>query len=68
MKFWTGKVSETDDYNRLIGNVFYDGRTIQGPWAIMNPESFRLHGVGVGTGRGQKYEKQPDDKWLKTAG
>ena len=26
------------------------------------------HGVGLGTGRGQKFVKQDDERWLKVAG
>jgi len=32
----------------------YDARTIAGPWAYMCPQHFRLHGVGLGLGKGQK--------------
>jgi len=35
----------------------YDGKTIYGPWANMCEEHFRLHGVGLGTGRGQRLIK-----------
>lgn len=32
----------------------YDGKTQQGPWANMCGECFVTHGVGLGTGRGQR--------------
>lgn len=32
----------------------YDGKTVQGPWANMCEECFGTHGVGLGTGRGQR--------------
>lgn len=32
----------------------YDGKTIRGPWANMCEECFGTHGVGLGTGRGQR--------------
>jgi hypothetical protein len=32
----------------------YDGRTKSGPWANMCITHFNLHGVGLGTGKGQK--------------
>ena len=32
----------------------YDGKTNHGPWANMCAECFRTHGVGLGTGLGQK--------------
>lgn len=32
----------------------YDGKTVQGPWANMCEPCFASHGVGLGTGRGQR--------------
>lgn len=32
----------------------YDGKTITGPWANMCDDCFGEHGVGLGTGKGQK--------------
>jgi hypothetical protein len=32
----------------------YDGATTQGPWAYMCEEHFASHGVGLGTGVGQR--------------
>jgi hypothetical protein len=32
----------------------YDGKTTQGPWAYMCDNCFKEHGVGLGTGRGQR--------------
>ena len=32
----------------------YDGATMMGPWANMCEECFELHGIGLGTGKGQK--------------
>jgi hypothetical protein len=32
----------------------YDGKTKQGPWAFMCETHFKVHGVGLGTGAGQK--------------
>ena len=72
-KIWYGDVKNIDDYGRAIDNVFIDGRTKHGPWAIMNPTSFEMYGVGLGTGRGQKYQKSavgPDGSfsWAKVEG
>lgn len=68
-RFWIGDVPKRDDFGLAIDKVFFDGRTQQGPWAIMTPYSWRAYGVGrTGLGRGQKYEKQTDGKWLKTEG
>lgn len=32
----------------------YDGKTNSGPWAYMCETCFYIHGVGLGTGRGQR--------------
>jgi hypothetical protein len=32
----------------------YDGKTVHGPWAYMCDLHFGQHGIGLGTGRGQK--------------
>jgi len=33
----------------------YDGKTVMGPWANMCTPCFERQGVGLGTGRGQRY-------------
>jgi len=68
-KYWMGPVPTTCDLSRApITCEFVDGRTIRGYWAIMHPDAHRLYGVGCGTGKGQRYKKQPDGKWLKVEG
>jgi len=37
---------------------FIDGRTKDGPWALMCTQCHYMHGVGLGTGRGQKYDSK----------
>ena len=32
----------------------YDGRTTLGPWAYMCQSCFRIYGVGLGLGKGQR--------------
>lgn len=64
-KFWMGTVSDKDDFGKPIVDTFIDGKTTMGPWANMNPDSFKQHGVGLGIGKGQMYRKQPDGKWKK---
>lgn len=55
---WTGSVPDKcDTCGAPIDGEFYDAATKMGP------------GRGrVGPGRGQKYEKQADGRWLKTEG
>lgn len=41
----------------------YDGKTNWGPWAYMCEDDFRHHGVGLGTGKGQRLIlRSGDDK------
>jgi hypothetical protein len=60
-----------------LTDTFIDGATTSGQWAIICPtcwnEGYKKPGVcglggALGTGRGQKYTKQPDGRWLKTDG
>lgn len=76
-RYWLGDVPEQCDLklgferhgaHSSIGKVFVDGRTRGGPWAIMCENCHQTQGVGLGQDYGQKYEKQEDGKWLKTAG
>ena len=36
----------------------YDGKTRDGPWANMCEYHFRLHGIGLGVGKGQKLTEE----------
>lgn len=68
-KYWSGQIGPNDDFDRPIEDVFIDGRTAQGSWAIMSLESWERYGYHrLGMGCGQRYEKQPDGRWLKTDG
>lgn len=40
----------------LVGKPFVDGKTMMGPWADMCLKCHRFYGVGLGTGKGQKYD------------
>lgn len=45
------------------GEFFVDGKTKQGPWALMCPECFESHGIGrLGQGLGQKYDGKTFEK------
>ena len=68
-RYWMGHVGLKDDFNDPIEKIFYDGKTLMGPWAIMTPQSWRKVGcMRTGTGYAQKYEKQSDGRWLKVEG
>lgn len=46
-----------DICGRTLSNsgIFVDGKTRQGPWAIMCTHCHSSRGVGLGVGKGQKY-------------
>jgi hypothetical protein len=68
-QYWHGTINAKDDFGGHITNIVIDGKTVHGPWALMNEKSWRAHGCGrLGTGYGQKYQKQADGKWLKIEG
>jgi hypothetical protein len=68
-KYWMGsRIGDRDDFDNPIKDQFIDGATRHGPWGIMSPYSHRVHGIGLGTGRGQRYKRQKDGQWLKVEG
>lgn len=53
---WIGeKPTKCDLCRGTLEGGWVDGRTKQGPWANMCALCFIEHGVGLGTGFGQKY-------------
>jgi hypothetical protein len=66
-KYWMGSPPVNCDIcHKPFGDSFTDGATTMGPWGNMCSSCFTKFGVGLGTGRGQRYEKQKDGRWLKT--
>jgi hypothetical protein len=51
-----------------LPRCFVDGKTVMGPWACMCLGCFSKYGVGIGQGKGQRYEKQHNATFKKTAG
>lgn len=67
--YWVGQPdTKCDTCPRSFTNEFVDGRTIGGSWANMCPSCFPRLGIGLGLGRGQRYRRQPDGRWLKVEG
>ncbi len=67
--YWTGPApTECDICNAPITDTFIDGKTIMGAWANMCENCHDTKGCGLGTGRGQRFVKQTDSRWLKTEG
>ena len=62
-----------DDYNQAFtmkeGEVVYDAKTKEGPWATMTQASFDRHAVGhLGLGWGQKYVRNSAGELHKVEG
>jgi len=66
---WVGSVPDKCEVSgEPIDKVFIDGQTVfNGSWAIMCPKCHEKFGKGLGTGKGQKYEKQGED-YVKVEG
>jgi hypothetical protein len=41
---------------QALGKTYVDGKTKMGPWAYMCERCYKVHGVGLGTGLGQRYD------------
>jgi len=68
-KFWFGSVPKSCDIccSQITTN-FVDGLIVLGAWANVCLDCHKKFGCGLGVGKGQKYEKQPNGKFLKIAG
>lgn len=56
MKQWTKPIPQICNIcGKPIRNDFVDGKTLDGPWAIMHQSCHKLRGVGLGLGKGQLY-------------
>jgi len=65
---WTGAPpSECDVCSHKITAEFYDARTRTGQWGCLCHNCFKSHGVGLGQGKGQHYEKL-GSAWVKVNG
>jgi hypothetical protein len=68
-KVWMGSFpSQCDICQSQIGDSFVDGATYGGPWAIMCLACLSGSGRGLGTGRGQRYDKGSDGEFVKVKG
>lgn len=62
-KKWLGPIPTRCDLdNAELKGTFVDGKTRGGPWANMCEQCFSKHGVGLGTGRGQRYDATTGEK------
>jgi len=69
-RYWCGPVAPTCQLcGKALVEAFVDGysRSI-GQWAFLDPACHERTGLGLGTGQGQRYDRQTDGRWMKTAG
>lgn len=67
-RVWSGTPpTDCNTCGDIIMDEFVDGKTKTGPWAIMCPTCHKTHGVGLGTGKGQRYKQQGED-YVKVEG
>lgn len=60
---WSGETpKQCDICHQTIHDSFVDGKTKFGPWASMCENCHEKHGVGLGVGKGQKYDKSGKKK------
>ena len=56
---WIGQLpTKCDLCKEPLSDGFYGGKTIFGPWAVMCPLCHRDAGVGIGIGKGQRYDEE----------
>lgn len=68
-KYWRSEPPMNCDICKgKINGDFIDGKTIDGPWAILCPTCHTIHGIGFGTGRGQQYTRIEGNLFQKTNG
>lgn len=66
--YWVGSDPVKCDICKMaFGDTMFDSNTVHG-WANVCKTCFHFYGQGLGTGRGQKYEKQADGRWMKVEG
>lgn len=67
--YWCGPLSDNCQLSgKPFGDTMYDANLPGVGWGNFNEETFNSRGGRLGTGFGQKYEKQSDGRWLKVAG
>lgn len=62
VKWISDRPEKCDLCGRPLVDWFVDGKTTYGPWAVIGKCCFDKFGVGLGTGRGQRYDLETLEK------
>jgi len=65
--YWLG-AHHCDVCRKMNPPELYNCRTNLGVWGMLCKECFNILGVGLGIGKGQRYERQEDGKYLQVEG
>ncbi len=67
--YWLGPLGGCDICKKPFNNVMYDVKTNIGPWGNLCESCFQLYtSRRLGTGQGQKFERQTDGRFLCVEG
>ncbi len=62
-KTWSGSTPEKCDIcGTWFEKVFFDAKTRGGQWGLLCSTCCQEHGIGIGTGLGQKYSLETLEK------
>lgn len=56
MSTWYGETTCNFCKREITEGQLYDANTVFGCWAVMCHNCYIKYGIGVGTGKGQRYE------------
>lgn len=72
VRYYSAEKMTKDDFGEPItgqvGEVIYDAKTNQGPWATMTSLSWMQHSRKIGHGLGQKYVRNEEGHLVKVDG
>jgi hypothetical protein len=67
--YWKGHLNDGCQVcGKPFNGVMFDARLPPGVWGNICQACFTDNECKLGAGQGQRYEYQPDGRWLKTEG
>ncbi len=66
--YWSGALDACQVSGLPFEDVMYDANIPGMGWGNINQATFDALGCRLGVGKGQRYRKQPDGRWLQVAG